>query len=174
MIPQFRGGLLRREHNRRVGVGTHPAEILRLQRSSGSGHVTASTRKNGSVGTAATKSSRSLRTQPKEHDCLRGTPRVAASWTNGSLPTKEKLAMKKLHVLFGAIAFTLIAHVAPVNAAPSGLSGLSNGKSVKSAEQVHWRPYRHHHRRYYRRGPGISLYIGPGRRHHHHRHYRRW
>ena len=63
---------------------------------------------------------------------------------------------------------------APVNAAPSGLSGLNSTRVATTAEKVHWRPYRHHHRRYYRRGPGVSLYIGPGRRHHHHRHYRRW
>ena len=83
--------------------------------------------------------------------------------------------MKKLHVLFGALAFALIAHTVPVNAAPSGLFGLTGTRVAKTAEQVHYRRYRHHHRRYYRsRGPGISLYFGTGRRHHHHRHHRRW
>ena len=82
--------------------------------------------------------------------------------------------MKKLHVLFAALAFALVAPIAPVNAAPSGLSGLNSTRVATTAEKVHWRPYRHHHRRYYRRGPGVSLYIGTGRRHHHHRHYRRW
>ena len=84
--------------------------------------------------------------------------------------------MKKLHVLFGAIAFLLIAPFAPVNAAPSGLAGLT-GDRPAAMEKVHWRRYRHHHhRRYYRRHrPGISLYFGSSRRgyrhrHHHHRH----
>jgi hypothetical protein len=84
--------------------------------------------------------------------------------------------MKKLHVVFGALAFALIAHTAPVSAAPSGLSGLTGTRVATTVEQVHWRPYRHHHRRYYRgRGPGISLYFGSGRRgHRHHRRHRGW
>ena len=83
--------------------------------------------------------------------------------------------MKKLNVLFGAIAFMLIAQVAPVSAAPTGLSGLTTGRAATAAENVHWRPYRHHHRRYYRgRGPGISLYFGSGRRGYRHRRHHGW
>jgi hypothetical protein len=83
--------------------------------------------------------------------------------------------MKKLHVLFGAMAFMLTAQLAPVNAAPSGLSGLS-GRAATTAEKVHWRSYRHHHhRRYYRRHrPGISLYFGSGRRGYRHRRHHGW
>jgi len=84
--------------------------------------------------------------------------------------------MKKLPVLFGAIAFVLIAQVAPVNAAPSGLSGLASGRAATTAQKVHWRPYRHHHhRRYYRRHrPGISLYFDSGRRGYRHRRHHGW
>ncbi len=83
--------------------------------------------------------------------------------------------MKKLHVLFATAAFGLVAHFAPANAAPSGLAGLNSGRSATTAEKVHWRPYRHHHRRYYRRHrPGISLYFGSPRRGYRHRHHRHW
>jgi hypothetical protein len=81
--------------------------------------------------------------------------------------------MKKLHVLLGALAFGLVTQIAPVSAAPSGLSSFSNTHAT-TATQVHYRRYRHHHRRYYRsRGPGISLYFGSGRRGYRHRHHHR-
>lgn len=74
----------------------------------------------------------------------------------------------------------------PASAAPSGLGVLRAATAPDtSATKVHWRRYRHCHRRHGRRychgrrhryydyygWPGISLYFG-GRRHHHHRHHR--
>jgi hypothetical protein len=76
----------------------------------------------------------------------------------------------------------------PASAAPSGMDMLKGATTIDpSASKVHWRGYRHCHRRYGRRRchggpryydnyygwPGISLYFGSRRGHHHRRHGRR-
>ena len=75
----------------------------------------------------------------------------------------------------------------PGSAAPTVPTKVT-ASGVASVEKVGWRPYRHchwrrgyrhcHGGRYYRRygGPGVSLYIGPGRRWGHRNRYwgRRW
>jgi hypothetical protein len=79
---------------------------------------------------------------------------------------------------------------APASAAPLGAAGLleTATSTERGVSKVHYRRYRHCHRRYgrrrchgrrhYRRGygidlPGVSLYFGERRRHRHHRR-RRW
>jgi len=85
--------------------------------------------------------------------------------------------MKGLKILAAGIAMGLASLLAPpASAAPAGLGALDSAGLAKVAtEKVHSRGFRHchwrdgdrwcHGRRYYRgRGPGINLYIGPGRR----------
>jgi len=74
----------------------------------------------------------------------------------------------------------------PASAAPSGLGTLKGATAFdSSATKVHWRRYRHCHRRYGRRRchggrrgdyydygwPSFGIYFGTG--HRHHRHHRR-
>jgi hypothetical protein len=79
--------------------------------------------------------------------------------------------MKKLSILSMGLALALIGATAPASAAPNAMGGLSKAKPA--VEKVHYRKWRHHHRRYYRSSPGISLYIGPSHRNWRHRHWRR-
>jgi hypothetical protein len=91
--------------------------------------------------------------------------------------------MRKLMISCATAALALFTlTTGPANATPSGLDVLkSTTSNSATAEKVHWRGYRHCHRRYgYRRclggyayydyGPTIILGFG-GRRHHHH-HFR--
>jgi hypothetical protein len=89
--------------------------------------------------------------------------------------------MKMKHA-FGALAITIAAALCPMPATAAPLSPPAKASvSGKITSPVHYRPYRHCHRRHgYRRchggyayygGPGIYLGFG-GRRHHHHHHFR--
>ena len=99
--------------------------------------------------------------------------------------------MRRLAIPCAAVAMGLVGLLAsPANAAPTGLDVLKSATAFSpAAEKVHWRRYRHCHRRwghrrchgprrYYRGwGPGIYLHIGPRHRGHrpnraHHRKHR--
>ena len=91
--------------------------------------------------------------------------------------------MRKLLITGATVALSLFAlATGSANATPIGLDLLKSATS-KSAEiqPVHYRGYRHCHRRYgYRRchgghayyGYGPSIVLGFGGRRHHHHHYR--
>lgn len=95
--------------------------------------------------------------------------------------------MNRFRILAVAAAGAAVLLASPASAAPAG----SGTEPLRAAtvtgdmvQKVHWRRYRHCHRRYgrrrchggrryYRYGvlPGVGIYIG---RRHHHRHHRRW
>lgn len=95
----------------------------------------------------------------------------------------------RLSSILSVAALSLAAAIAgPAAAAPLGAGAMQATAPAGSvAEKVHWRPYRHCHRRHGRRychggrsyrrygGPGIGIYIGPKPRHyrHHRRHHHR-
>ncbi len=96
--------------------------------------------------------------------------------------------MRKFVIACGTVVLSLFAlGSGPASATPTGLDLLKSTSSNSAlAERVHWRGYRHCHRRrgyrrchgprhFYRgRGPGIYLYLGSRHRHgHHRRHHRR-
>jgi hypothetical protein len=91
--------------------------------------------------------------------------------------------MRKLVISCTTLALSMFAlATGPANAAPVGLHLLKSATSNSAvAEKVHWRGYRHCHRRYgYRRchggyayyGYGPSIVLGFGGRRHHHHHFR--
>jgi hypothetical protein len=100
--------------------------------------------------------------------------------------------MSWLRILTVVAATALMGAMAlPAGAAPLGAGAAKSVASTESATtQVHYRSYRHCHRRHGRRychghhrayrsygWPGIGLYFGTGRRHHgghhgHHGHHR--
>jgi hypothetical protein len=97
--------------------------------------------------------------------------------------------MRKFVISCATVTLSLFAlALGPASAAPIGLDLLKSATSNSAvAEKVHWRGYRHCHRRwgygrchgprhFYRGwGPGIHLYLGPRHRHwHHRRHFRHW
>ena len=91
--------------------------------------------------------------------------------------------MRKFLISGATVALSLFAFATgPANATPIGMDLLKSatGKSAV-AEKVHYRGYRHCHRRYgYRRchggyayyGYGPSIVLGFGGRRHHHHHFR--
>jgi hypothetical protein len=93
----------------------------------------------------------------------------------------------KIFTIVAAMGFAGLM-ASPASAAPAGLGVFKSATATDtSATKVHWRRYRHCHRRHGRRychgrrhyrsygWPGISLYFGTGHRHHRHhrRHHRR-
>ncbi|WP_139247811.1 hypothetical protein [Hyphomicrobium sp. CS1GBMeth3] len=97
--------------------------------------------------------------------------------------------MNRIRATFIAVALAAasLSFGGAANAAPVGPIGKALATEQINLEQVHYRPYRHCHRRYGRRfchggyrrygyGPGIGIYIGPryGHFHRHRHHHRHW
>lgn len=97
----------------------------------------------------------------------------------------------KATILAAAMAAASLSFGGAANAAPVGPIGKALATEQMNLQQVHYRPYRHCHRRYGRRWchggyrrhgyygygyrPGFSIFIGPRYGHYHrHRHHRHW
>lgn len=95
--------------------------------------------------------------------------------------------MRMLSVLSVAALSLGAVMASPAAAAPLGAGTMQAATPAGSvAEKVHWRPYRHCHRRHGRRYchggrsyrrydvfPSVGIYIGPKKHRHHRRHHHR-